>query len=103
MDATPTGILGAHGAVKALMHELEMDGRNGRKDSSQDRVATCCECAHCRPGPTTAQCRCTHPSSEFTDGVMFSGTPACTAFVPRHGRRHGLFDGQGGISWLHGS
>jgi hypothetical protein len=34
---------------------------------------------------------------------MFSGAPTCAAFVPRHGTRHGMFDGQGGISWPHGN
>jgi hypothetical protein len=34
---------------------------------------------------------------------MFSGAPTCAAFVPRRGTRHGMFDGQGGISWLHGN
>jgi hypothetical protein len=93
------------------MHELGLgvgdnrqDGRrDGRHDGRHDGTAVCCQCAYCDPLPTTTQCRCTHPSSEFKDGVMFSGAPTCAAFVPRHGTRHGMFDGQGGVSWLHGS
>jgi hypothetical protein len=96
MATAPTG---SHGSVKVLMHELGLDGRDGRYDGT----TVCCQCAYCEPLPTTAQCRCTHPSSEFKDGVTFSGAPTCAAFVPRHGTRHGMFDGQGGVSWLHGS
>lgn len=100
MDTAPTG---SRGSVKVLMHELGLGGGNGRFGGRYDATAVCCQCAYCEPLPTTAQCRCTHPSSEFKDGVMFSGAPTCAAFVPRHGTRHGLFDGQGGISWLHGN
>jgi hypothetical protein len=63
----------------------------------------CAECTYSQSLRAEARCRCTHPSSEFADGVLFSGAPACAAFAPRHGSRQGLLNGSGGIAVLHGN
>jgi hypothetical protein len=43
MDTAPTG---SQGSVKVLMHELGLDGGDGRYDGRHDGTAVCCQCAH---------------------------------------------------------
>jgi hypothetical protein len=63
----------------------------------------CAECTYAQPLHGEARCRCTHPSSEYAEGVLFLGAPACVGFAPRHGARRGLLDGSGGVAVLHGN
>lgn len=63
----------------------------------------CAECAFSQPLRSEARCRCVHASSEYADGTLFPGAPACAAFAPRHGSRHGLLNGAGGAAVLHGN
>jgi hypothetical protein len=64
----------------------------------------CCECTYAQLMRHPARCRCTHPSSEFADGVVFAGVPACAAFAPRHHHARDAFtNGSGGAAILHGN
>ena len=63
----------------------------------------CAECTYSQPLRGEARCRCAHPSSEYADGALFSGAPACAGFTPRHGSRQGLLNGSGGVAVLHGN